>query len=417
MEILSVGQKIKRARIYKGLTLKQLCGDKISVSKLSCIENDKVKPDEDILKDIALKLGVETSYLKAGVKEQLLENIETLKNNCKLDDYEERLEYNLKYAEEYEYFNIAFYILHMLLKYYLKKGEIEKIQLKISKYYDYWLKSGVEENKVIYYMDIAKFFYISEEYIEAASYYNNIKEVAYERKDYELLADVIYNEAICYIKINEFTKSYERAIELIDLMDYVEDHIRKAEIYRILAILSLKLDRNKFEFYESKSYEFCGEDLIHKAEATFKYSSIMFDIGEKDKAIEYINKSLDLYPKEDTKSFVIFMLDIIKVLLRNNVLSRGQELSDEVLNYAIKMDNLRFIEKAYYYKGLLLERKGNLESAEMYMNLSLDSLLKFGNKKQIYDRYMKMGDMYHKMDQTGESIKYFNLAIKLSKRL
>ncbi|GAA0745096.1 helix-turn-helix transcriptional regulator [Clostridium oceanicum] len=417
MEILSVGQKIKRARIYKGLTLKQLCGDKISVSKLSCIENDKVKPDEDILKDIALKLGVETSYLKAGVKEQLLENIETLKNNCKLDDYEERLEYNLKYAEEYEYFNIAFYILHMLLKYYLKKGEIEKIQLKISKYYDYWLKSGVEENKVIYYMDIAKFFYISEEYIEAASYYNNIKEVAYERKDYKLLADVIYNEAICYIKINEFTKSYERAIELIDLMHYVEDHIRKAEIYRILAILSLKLDRNKFEIYESKSYEFCGEDLIHKAEATFKYASIMFDIGEKDKATDYINKSLELYPKEDTKSFVIFMLDIIKVLLKNDVLSKGQELSDEVLNYAIKMDNLRFIEKAYYYKGLLLERKGNLESAEMYMNLSLDSLLKFGNKKQIYDRYMKMGDMYHKMDQTGESIKYFNLAIKLSKRL
>lgn len=417
MEILSVGQKIKRARIYKGLTLKQLCGDKISVSKLSCIENDKVKPDEDILKDIALKLGVETSYLKAGVKEQLLENIETLKNNCKLDDYEERLEYNLKYAEEYEYFNIAFYILHMLLKYYLKKGEIEKIQLKISKYYDYWLKSGVEENKVIYYMDIAKFFYISEEYIEAASYYNNIKEVAYERKDYKLLADVIYNEAICYIKINEFTKSYERAIELIDLMHYVEDHIRKAEIYRILAILSLKLDRNKFEIYESKSYKFCGEDLIHKAEATFKYASIMFDIGEKDKATDYINKSLELYPKEDTKSFVIFMLDIIKVLLKNDVLSKGQELSDEVLNYAIKMDNLRFIEKAYYYKGLLLERKGNLESAEMYMNLSLDSLLKFGNKKQIYDRYMKMGDMYHKMDQTGESIKYFNLAIKLSKRL
>ncbi|SHH93152.1 hypothetical protein [Clostridium intestinale] len=43
MEILSTGEKIKRARIYKGITLKELCGDKISISKMSCIENEKIK--------------------------------------------------------------------------------------------------------------------------------------------------------------------------------------------------------------------------------------------------------------------------------------------------------------------------------------------------------------------------------------
>ena len=29
MEILSTGEKIKRARIYKGITLKELCGEEI----------------------------------------------------------------------------------------------------------------------------------------------------------------------------------------------------------------------------------------------------------------------------------------------------------------------------------------------------------------------------------------------------
>ena len=42
MEILSTGQKIKRARIYKGITLKELCNDSISISKMSCIENEKI---------------------------------------------------------------------------------------------------------------------------------------------------------------------------------------------------------------------------------------------------------------------------------------------------------------------------------------------------------------------------------------
>ncbi|WP_243276500.1 helix-turn-helix domain-containing protein [Clostridium saudiense] len=53
MEILSTGEKIKRARVYKGITLKELCRDRISISKMSCIENGKIKADEESLKYIA----------------------------------------------------------------------------------------------------------------------------------------------------------------------------------------------------------------------------------------------------------------------------------------------------------------------------------------------------------------------------
>ena len=42
MEILSTGEKIKRARVYQGITLKELCSDEISISKMSCIENGKI---------------------------------------------------------------------------------------------------------------------------------------------------------------------------------------------------------------------------------------------------------------------------------------------------------------------------------------------------------------------------------------
>ena len=45
MEILSTGEKIKRARVYQGITLKELCSDEISISKMSCIENGKIKAD------------------------------------------------------------------------------------------------------------------------------------------------------------------------------------------------------------------------------------------------------------------------------------------------------------------------------------------------------------------------------------
>ena len=79
MEILSTGEKIKRARIYKGITLKELCNDKISISKMSCIENGKVKAEEWILEEVSKKLSLDFDYLKQDVKEQIDMNIQRIK--------------------------------------------------------------------------------------------------------------------------------------------------------------------------------------------------------------------------------------------------------------------------------------------------------------------------------------------------
>lgn len=75
MEILSTAEKIKRARIYKGVTLKELCGEKISISKMSCIENGKIKADEEILKYISKILCVDYDYLVQDVYDQIVENV------------------------------------------------------------------------------------------------------------------------------------------------------------------------------------------------------------------------------------------------------------------------------------------------------------------------------------------------------
>ena len=80
MEILSTGEKIKRARIYQGITLKELCGNRVSISKMSCIENGKIKADNEILKYIADKLDIDLNYLVRDVKDQILANLNDIKN-------------------------------------------------------------------------------------------------------------------------------------------------------------------------------------------------------------------------------------------------------------------------------------------------------------------------------------------------
>ena len=102
MEILSTGEKIKRARVYQGITLKELCGNKVSISKMSCIENGKIKADKDILEYIADKLSLDYSYLVKDVEEQINANLELIRsNNVSESDISDVIEHNLNYALEY----------------------------------------------------------------------------------------------------------------------------------------------------------------------------------------------------------------------------------------------------------------------------------------------------------------------------
>ena len=419
MEILSTGEKIKRARIYKGCTLKELCEDKISVSKMSCIENDKVNPEKWVLKFIAEKLSLDIEYLTQDVGDQISKNIVQLESNKGIKDYEEKLQYNLNYALEHNYYEQAFTLMHLLFDYYLDAMKLENLQVMTTKYYDMCSKSGNDENQLIYYKDMAKYFYINKEYLQASAYYNNVRKALRESNssNYEMLASVTYNEAACQVMLENFEKAYEIAVKLIELIDYVVNEVKKAEMYHLLALLSIKMDNGNFEDYEKRSYDFYKQDLSKKAQAIYNYSVSMFEVGLKEKAVAYIKEGLRVYPKSNKENTVKYMLLCISELVERNVLDLAQAICDEALNNAISSDNVKLIEKAYYYKSMILQKQGNYEGAEMYMNLSLDALFKFGNRQDRYKRYMEMGNMYHKLGQINDALKYFTLAMALEKKM
>jgi len=428
MKILSTGEKIKRSRIYKGYTLREICDDKISVSKMSCIENNKVMAEPWILELISKKLDIDLEYLNENVLEQVEENIKILKEyarneeegfEVKDESFETKVCYNLEFAEKYSYYELAIELIHMLFNFYLNKKDFEKIQSITSKYYDLHLKTSIEDNKLSYYIDMARHLYIKEDYLQAASYYCNVREGLNDSKapNYKKLIIVTYNEAACNIMLKKYERAYDVGIKLLDLVEHVDSELRAAEIYHMLAVLSIRMKNGKFSEYEKKSYELYKDKSSSKATAIFNYASTMFDCNMKEKAVKYISKGLSVYPRVNKAGLVGFMLDSIKELIENDVIELAQVISDEVLNYAINLDDIKFIEKSYYYKAIILDRQGAESSAEMYMNLSLDSLLKFGGKQDICARYLEMGSMYHKLGNVADSIKYFSLAIQLEKKM
>lgn len=420
MEVLSVGEKIKRARVYKGYTLKAVCGNKISVSKLSCIENDKIDPENWILEYISSKLDLDISSLKQSIEEQINCNINEILKDKQKQDYEKNLIYNMQIAERYGYYKLAFYIIHILFKYYIDENSLTKAQGFLGKYYDLCNTSNEKSKRYIYYMDVAKFFYKNKEFSQANNYFKNVTKNLIKNKteDYNMIVESIYGEIMCNIMLENYKESFKIAKDLNEFAELLNDDFEKAKLYHIKAILSLLSDDGKFHEYEEKIYSIHKNDNKCKAKVMFDYAIIMFNINSiKEKGSYYIKTSINLYPKDDKEKLAKFMLACIELLIDNNSLEEVPELIKDVLDYSIDLDNIKFIQKSYYLKANLLIKQNNLTSAEMYMNLSLDAITKFGTKKEIYDTYMKMGEMYYKIGLTKESLKYFILAISLQKKL
>lgn len=416
MEILSTGEKIKRARVYKDITLKELCEDKISISKMSCIENSKIKADESILKYIANKLSVDYSYLVRDVHEEIIVNIGLINNNSILqEEVEDVLNHNIYYALAYEYYDLAFELMHKLFLYYIEHNKIENIQLITSQYYDLYQKNNTEESTIQYYRDMATFFLSMGEFNEVINYYNRIREIIIVGgiKDKSVYAYISYNQSVAYEKLNMLEESYNVLSESIKYIHSIEDDVDKGEIYHCFASLSIVLGKDDANIYKDLAYKYQKDNVMALALSKGKNGECYFCVGEREKAIKEILDGIQTFPVHNEERYVKFLNECINTLYENKEYDKAYELIETAIDMSINTKVNELMEEAYYLKGMILQKKGMYVQAEVYMNLSLDFIFKCGTKEKMYNRYLNMAELYYNLNEPKDSLKYFTLAMKL----
>jgi len=421
LEILSTGEKIKRARIFKGITLKELCENKISIAKMSCIENGKIKADKELLNYISEKIEIDLDYLIEDVYEQILNNLKMIKKNISCDnDSENKLKDNLGYALKYNYYDLAFKLIHVLFSYYIEENKVENIQLIISQYYDLFQRNNTEENTTVYFKDMARYLSQNREYIEAISYYSKLREIfqqnkeGFDKAEYCLIS---YNEALCYQNLKKSEEAYTILSEIMGYVDILKTDESKGQIYNIYATVCIKLKKDNVDEYKAKAFEYQKYNPISLALSHGNYGKYYFEVGEKEKAIVEIENGIKIFPHDNIEKNVEFLNYCTRILIENEEYDIAYKIIEDVLNMAIITDNIKLIEKSYYFKGIILQKMDKYLEAEKYMTLSLDSLFKFGTREERKNRYIEMGKLYYELGVTQESLKYFNLAITVDKRI
>lgn len=417
MEILSLGQKLKRARVYMGYTLKDICEDKISVSKLSCIENDKIKPEPWVLKHICDKLKLTIEYLSQDVEEQIISKIDELSETN--NNYIERLEYYFEIAVEKNYINLSYKIIQLIFSYYMKDNNLLKCHDLTPKYYNLAIK--VDKSIYKYYLDMGEFIFKNQEYNEAYGYFNNVIMILKERVivDNAAYFKALYNKVICLLHLRRYSESIEL---LTDIEQCKNLELKKSDMILLHILISILVLLNtkeikEFEAMENKVYELINENVNLLIDIKYNIAKLLSLIGYYSQALIYVEELNNILLMNKIDAPLKESLLHIDLLIKNSRPENALDICDGLLNLAIKNQDNENIEKLYYHKGRILNYIGNFTSAEVYYILSLDLLTKSNKKEEMSKRYFEIGCLYYKMNNTKDAIKYINTAITIKNKI
>lgn len=267
MEILSLGEKIKRKRKELNMTLKDLAKDRITPGQISLVESGRSNPSMDLLEYLANNLNTTVEYLMESEEsqaEKVCTYYEQIAEAYILDEgylvAEKYIENALYYAELYNLENKKAKILYLRAKIHVGKGEITLAQQYFLSANVIFIKNSKHRDIIQTFLNLAKITLELKAYYSANSYLKQAEKVY---MDNEIGEDYLLGEIYFYL-----AKTY-----------FEMDNIGQAIDYSFLAKEKFEKINNKDKY--AKTLLFLSEEYSKK--------------GDLENAIKYSKKTLKIY--------------------------------------------------------------------------------------------------------------------------
>lgn len=269
MEILTLGEKIKRKRKKLNMTLKDLAKERITPGQISLVESGRSNPSMDLLEYLAENLNTTVEYLMESEESQAE----------KITMYYEQLAESFILSHDFE-----------TAEDYLEKASeyANKYELEFSKGKLLYLKGIIlEENKDL---EVAQQNYLSANVI----FVKNNK--------YENVIDTFLRLTKISIKAKAYhsANSYLKQAEIVYLDNNIGNDVVLGEIYYYMSKVYFSLEN----FKQSLKYAFLAEEKFEGVYDKDKYSKSLLLIAQNysenndlENALLYSNKALEVQKK------------------------------------------------------------------------------------------------------------------------
>ena len=218
MNILSLGEKIKKLRKEKNMTLKELAGDRITAAQISHIERDKSHTSYELLEYLSERLDVSIDYLletkemqSKKITDNLILQSEIYIKRDALDEAEKEIHEIIEICEEYglsENYGKCNYLLGDI---YLKRKDGATANFYFEKALFYFIKNDDKKRIFQCYMNIANIYFDEEFYQVSLTNYYFAKDILEEINidDPDTYKELYSKISKCYMKLNDSEKSLE----------------------------------------------------------------------------------------------------------------------------------------------------------------------------------------------------------------
>ena len=413
MNILSLGEKIKKLRKEKNMTLKELAGDRITAAQISHIERDKSHTSYELLEYLSERLDVSIDYLletkemqSKKITDNLILQSEIYIKRDALDEAEKEIHEIIEICEEYglsENYGKCNYLLGDI---YLKRKDGATANFYFEKALFYFIKNDDKKRIFQCYMNIANIYFDEEFYQVSLTNYYFAKDILEKINidDPDTYKELYSKISKCYMKLNDSEKSLE-FIEKIGNID--NDYSPEQEIE--LLVLKAKKLLAEGEYVKSKDYFAKALKIIEKEENKDKLAqiyltvgSIYAEMGDNEKFLEYSEKVYDI-KKNDTDEYMMNSLyNIIQSYIDADDFEMAKKYSKLALAAAIKNKSKYDEYKALKYYCDIYKYKGETDISIEYLIKCIEIVSKLDEEKILGNLYIELGQLYSGISKEKE---------------
>jgi transcriptional regulator with XRE-family HTH domain len=424
MEILSLGEKIKRRRKQLNMTLKDLAKDRITPGQISLVESGRSNPSVDLLDYLANALYTTVEYLMESEESQA-EKIslyyEQVGESCILQgDYEKGQRYidnALYYCEKYnlEYRKAMIYFI--TAKSYMNKKDFPMAQ-------KFFLSANVIFIKKNNYEQIIKtFLYLANIALELKAYHSSGSYLKQAEKVYLdsnivddfLLGEIYYNMARTYFNIEDLRLALDyshlakkRFEQVYNDEDYAKNLFCLAEDFNKKGDLvnALRYSSKTLEVYKKIQYNRSIVNIEHNL------GKLFHELGELEEALKHYEISKNVSAQNRVGHVNDILIDVCKNYLKLKNTDQCSKILKNIESSIDESDIDRRIQcKLIKYTMFNIDEK--LEQAENVLIDTYNLAKESGRLAKAGELAMRVGKYFMDKKEDEEAAYYLRQGIKL----
>lgn len=428
MEILSLGEKIKRKRKELNMTLKDLAGDRITPGQISLVESGKSNPSMDLLEYLAVALNTSVEYLMESEESQAEKICEFFQNIAEshmlendLTKSEQYIEKALYYAESYNLEYIKAKTLFLTGKIHMIKGERALAQQFFLSANVIFIKLNKYEEIINTFLNLGVITLELKAYHSSCTYFQQAEKVFLDNNvgnDF-LIGQIYYYIAYTYFKLEQVDKSIkysylaeEKFKQLNNKKDYAKSLLLLSEQYCKKEQLESAINYSKRALAIYKEIQ----DIKNISEIENNIGKLFSDFGNIDEAFIHLQISKKLRIDNKDPRVIETLITMCENYIKFKNISRSKEILEEIM-IEVQNGNKKALVDYYLLKYRIDMQEENFLEAENTLIIALNFSKSMGYLKEAGEISMMIGKFYMDKGNESSAAKYLNEGVEIFKEL